>query len=96
MPGQAAEDEAAAGPTVTVNPEDIPDVSKYPELSNSYKTLKWRVISRPGGATMKPTDFYRLEGTHVDTHTQPRELAVSATKFIVLRHNTTGLTRLKH
>jgi len=57
----AAEDEAAAGPTVTVNPEDIPDVSKYPELSSSYKTLKWRVISRPGGATMKPTDFYRLE-----------------------------------
>jgi hypothetical protein len=85
VPGQATEDEAAAGPTVTVNPEDIPDVSKYPELSNSYKNLKWRVISRPGGATMKPTDFYRMEGTHVDT--QPRKLAMSATKSFALCHD---------
>ena len=47
---------------MTVNPEDIPDISKYEDLSSSYKTLKRRVISRPGGATMKPTDFYRLNG----------------------------------
>eukprot|EP00241_Pyramimonas_parkeae_P011206 CAMPEP_0114250264 /NCGR_PEP_ID=MMETSP0058-20121206/14602_1 /TAXON_ID=36894 /ORGANISM="Pyramimonas parkeae, CCMP726" /LENGTH=196 /DNA_ID=CAMNT_0001363903 /DNA_START=218 /DNA_END=808 /DNA_ORIENTATION=- len=45
---------------VEVKPEDIPSVDKYDELVASYPSLKWRVISRPGGATMKPTDFYRL------------------------------------
>mmetsp|Transcript_2319 Transcript_2319/g.4712 ORF Transcript_2319/g.4712 Transcript_2319/m.4712 type:complete len:154 (-) Transcript_2319:1567-2028(-) len=47
---------------VEVKPEDIPSVDKYDELVASYPSLKWRVISRPGGATMKPTDFYRLNG----------------------------------
>lgn len=47
---------------VTVNEEDIPDVSRYDELVGSYPDLKWRMISRPGGATMKPIDFYRLGG----------------------------------
>jgi len=48
--------------TVEVKEEDIPDVSKFDELAESFPTLKWRLISRPGGATMKPVDFYRLDG----------------------------------
>lgn len=47
---------------VEVKEEDIPPIEKFQELSESYPSLKWRMISRPGGATMKPIDFYRLEG----------------------------------
>jgi len=47
---------------VEVDPKDIPDVSKYEELSTTYEGLKWRIISRPGGATMKPLNFYRMGG----------------------------------
>lgn len=47
---------------VEVDPKDIPDVSKYDELSTTYENLKWRIISRPGGATMKPLNFYRMGG----------------------------------
>lgn len=47
---------------VEVNEADIPDVSRFEELAESFPTLKWRMISRPGGATMKPVDFYRLDG----------------------------------
>eukprot|EP00241_Pyramimonas_parkeae_P022572 CAMPEP_0114288542 /NCGR_PEP_ID=MMETSP0059-20121206/6873_1 /TAXON_ID=36894 /ORGANISM="Pyramimonas parkeae, Strain CCMP726" /LENGTH=210 /DNA_ID=CAMNT_0001409709 /DNA_START=40 /DNA_END=672 /DNA_ORIENTATION=- len=46
---------------VHVKPEDIPPVSKFEELAGSFKDLKWRIISRPGGATMKPTNYYRLQ-----------------------------------
>lgn len=46
---------------VVVKPEDIPSVDRYDELVAEYPSKKWRMISRPGGATMKPTDFYRLE-----------------------------------
>lgn len=45
---------------VHVDPKDVPDVAKFDELSESFPKLKWRIISRPGGATMKPLDFYRL------------------------------------
>ena len=30
----------------------VPDVAKYGELAASFETLKWRIIPRPGGATM--------------------------------------------
>lgn len=49
---------------VHVKPEDIPPVSKFEELAGSFKDLKWRIISRPGGATMKPTNYYRLQGKY--------------------------------
>jgi hypothetical protein len=50
-----------------VDPKDIPDVAKYDELSTTYEALKWRIISRPGGATMKPLNFYKLQGAVHDT-----------------------------
>jgi hypothetical protein len=52
---------------VKVDPKDIPDVAKYDELSTTYEALKWRIISRPGGATMKPLNFYKLQGAVHDT-----------------------------
>ena len=30
----------------------VPDVKEYASLAESYENLKWRVIPRPGGATM--------------------------------------------
>ena len=56
------EEETVATKRVEVKPEDIPSVDKYEELKASYPSQKWRIISRPGGATMKPADFYRLNG----------------------------------
>lgn len=54
-------EEAKKKKRVKVDEKDIPEVSRYDELVESYEGLKWRIISRPGGATMKPTDFYRLK-----------------------------------
>ena len=28
-----------------------------------YEKLNWRIISKPGGATVKPDDFYVLYGS---------------------------------
>ncbi|KAK3262498.1 hypothetical protein CYMTET_28651 [Cymbomonas tetramitiformis] len=55
-----AQEEFKAIKKVEVDPSTIPDVAQYAELTQKVAGLKWRVISRPGGATMKPNDFYRL------------------------------------
>lgn len=31
----------------------------------SYNKLNWRMVSKPGGATVKPDDYYRLYGLHM-------------------------------
>mmetsp|Transcript_5420 Transcript_5420/g.7327 ORF Transcript_5420/g.7327 Transcript_5420/m.7327 type:complete len:210 (-) Transcript_5420:155-784(-) len=61
MKSKAKEEVKEVKAVVVVKPEDIPPVSQYEELLGKFKDLKWRIISRPGGATMKPTDWYRLE-----------------------------------
>mmetsp|Transcript_25178 Transcript_25178/g.42152 ORF Transcript_25178/g.42152 Transcript_25178/m.42152 type:complete len:212 (-) Transcript_25178:302-937(-) len=61
LPSKSQAEILAAKKPVLVKPEDIPDVSQYDDLVSKFKGLKWRIISRPGGATMKPTDWYRLE-----------------------------------
>lgn len=35
------------------------DVSEFETLTGKYEGLKWRMISKPGGAIVKPDDFYR-------------------------------------
>ncbi|KAF8072528.1 hypothetical protein HT031_000188 [Scenedesmus sp. PABB004] len=35
------------------------DAAEFEALSGSYESLKWRLISKPGGATVKPDHFYR-------------------------------------
>ena len=42
-----AQESSGAKPTFSV-----PDVKEYASLAESYENLKWRVIPRPGGATM--------------------------------------------
>lgn len=37
-------------------------MSEFGTLSVSYESLKWRIIPRPGGATMKPDDYYVIYG----------------------------------
>eukprot|EP00884_Botryococcus_braunii_P010041 jgi/Botrbrau1/19038/Bobra.0100s0066.2 len=41
------------------------DASEFGSLSEKYTTLNWRIISKPGGATVKPDDFYTLYGYHM-------------------------------
>uniref|UniRef100_A0A383VFQ0 ACB domain-containing protein n=1 Tax=Tetradesmus obliquus TaxID=3088 RepID=A0A383VFQ0_TETOB len=36
------------------------DAVEFDTLADVYEGLKWRMISKPGGATVKPDDFYRL------------------------------------
>lgn len=35
------------------------DAVEFDTLADVYEGLKWRMISKPGGATVKPDDFYR-------------------------------------
>jgi hypothetical protein len=38
------------------------DAGEYDSLVAKYEKLNWRMISKPGGATVKPDDFYSLYG----------------------------------
>jgi acyl-CoA-binding protein len=53
---QAAASEASAPPANVV----VPDVADFEKLCGTWEQLKWRIIPRPGGATMKPADWYTI------------------------------------
>lgn len=38
------------------------DAAEGEALGRKYETLNWRIISKPGGATVKPDEFYSLYG----------------------------------
>lgn len=38
------------------------DAAEGAALTSKYEKLNWRIISKPGGATVKPDDFYTLYG----------------------------------
>ncbi|KAK9863274.1 hypothetical protein WJX84_001796 [Apatococcus fuscideae] len=38
------------------------DDKEYEQLAEKYQKLNWRIISKPGGATVKPDEFYSLYG----------------------------------
>ena len=40
----------------------VPEASQFASLAASFESLKWRIIPRPGGATMKPDDYYVIYG----------------------------------
>lgn len=40
------------------------DESEFPALAEAYEKLNWRIISKPGGATVKPPEFYILYSYH--------------------------------
>ncbi len=49
------------------------DVADFPALIEKYEKLNWKIISKPGGATVKPDDFYTLYGSvSVKNLIQPR------------------------
>ena len=35
---------------------------EFDALAEKYASLNWRLVSKPGGATVKPDDFYVLYG----------------------------------
>ena len=41
------------------------DMAEFPALAEKYEKLNWRIISKPGGATVKPDEFYTLYGCGV-------------------------------
>ncbi|KXZ49882.1 hypothetical protein GPECTOR_19g333 [Gonium pectorale] len=40
-------------------------VDDFERLAGQYEKLNWRMVSKPGGATVKPDDFYRLYALHM-------------------------------
>ena len=38
------------------------DVAEFEALLAKYEKLNWKIISKPGGATVKPDEFYSLYG----------------------------------
>ncbi|KAK9903386.1 hypothetical protein WJX75_004576 [Coccomyxa subellipsoidea] len=41
------------------------DTGEFAALIEKYEKLNWKIISKPGGATVKPDDFYTLYGFHM-------------------------------
>ncbi|KAG2446089.1 hypothetical protein HXX76_000689 [Chlamydomonas incerta] len=39
--------------------------AEFEALTGQYEKLNWRMVSKPGGATVKPDDFYRLYALHM-------------------------------
>ena len=56
---------AAAGP-VEKSPwaKDSYDAAEFGSLADKYESLNWRIISKPGGATVKPPEYYVLYAHH--------------------------------
>ncbi|GMH43067.1 hypothetical protein BSKO_10989 [Bryopsis sp. KO-2023] len=52
----------AAGHLPSPHVKDSYDPSQFDILAGKYEKLSWRMISKPGGAIVKPEDFYRLYG----------------------------------
>lgn len=50
---EAAASGAANGPAREYDP------SEFSPLVERYEKLNWRMVSKPGGTTVKPDDFYR-------------------------------------
>ena len=38
------------------------NASEFEVLTGKYEKLNWKIISKPGGATVKPDEFYTLYG----------------------------------
>ncbi|GBF90731.1 hypothetical protein Rsub_03032 [Raphidocelis subcapitata] len=56
----AAADAAAAAASRSPHAKESYDAAEFGPLAAAYEGLKWRMIQKPGGATVKPDDFYRL------------------------------------
>jgi hypothetical protein len=59
--GGAASTTAAASPHV----KESYDAAEFEGLVQKYEKLNWRMISKPGGAVVRPDEFYCLYGFHM-------------------------------
>lgn len=53
------------------------DTSEFDALADCYEALKWRMISKPGGATVKPDDFYKCVRRRAIMHAPHPRIACS-------------------
>jgi hypothetical protein len=51
--------EAAASGAASGAPAREYDPAEFGPLVERYEKLNWRMVSKPGGTTVKPDDFYR-------------------------------------
>ena len=59
----APSDPRTAAPLLPPPPQSY-DAAEFDALAAKYEKLNWRIISKPGGATVKPDDFYSLYALH--------------------------------
>ncbi|DBA78260.1 TPA: hypothetical protein ACH3X2_008213 [Trebouxia sp. C0005] len=65
---QAAKEAAAASKSLaesSPHAKESYDASEGEALASKYEKLNWRIISKPGGATVKPDEFYILYGYYM-------------------------------
>ncbi|CAL5220970.1 g3077 [Coccomyxa viridis] len=60
-----AAEEAEAIANRSPHKKDVYDSAEFADLVTKYEKLNWRIVSKPGGATMKPDHFYQLYGFHM-------------------------------
>ncbi|KAK9829257.1 hypothetical protein WJX72_004833 [[Myrmecia] bisecta] len=56
---------AAANKEKSPHAKESYDMNEFDDLAEKYAKLNWRIISKPGGATVKPDEFYELYRLHM-------------------------------
>ena len=54
-----------AGAKPSSHAKDAYDPEEYEELKTGYESLKWKLIRKPGGQSVKYEAYYRLYGLHM-------------------------------
>jgi hypothetical protein len=59
--GGGAQSSGAAMGAAAISPhaKSSYDANEFESLAQQYEGLKWRMISKPGGAAVKPEEFYK-------------------------------------
>ena len=73
------------------------DVAEYDRLSASFddpKTMKWKLIPKPGGQAIKTDDYYTLQACikQVEGGDAPKEQPIRTTSHVKLQQVPTRVT----
>ncbi len=42
--------------------KDTYNIAEFDTLAQQYDSLKWRLVQKPGGAAVRPDEYYQLYG----------------------------------